>query len=68
MGELHVLVDAWRYWLHGVLAGVSIKNIGFGKPSQDDCDVCAKYMTHCENLDGAYDVDACEQCKVGQDY
>ena len=44
------------------------ENIGFGKPSQDECDVCAKYRTQCKDLDGAHDVDACEQCKVGQDH
>ena len=44
------------------------ENIGFGKPPQNECDVCAKYRTHCKDLDGAHDVDACEQCKVGQDH
>ena len=44
------------------------ENFGFGKPSQEECDVCAKYRTHCKDLDGARDVDACEQCKVGQDH
>ena len=44
------------------------ENIGFGKPSQDECDVCAKYRTHCKDLDGAYDVNAYEQCKVCQDH
>ena len=44
------------------------ENIGFGKPSQDDCDVCAKYKAHCKDPDEAHDVDACEQCKVGRDH
>ena len=44
------------------------ENIGFGKPSQDKCDICAKYRTHCKDLDKAHDVDACEQCKVDQDH
>ena len=44
------------------------ENIGFGKPLQDKWDVCSKYRTHCKDLDGAHDVDACEQCKIGQDH
>ena len=44
------------------------ESIGFGKPSQDECDVCAKHRTHCKDLDGAHDLNACEQCKVGQDH
>ena len=44
------------------------ENIGFGKPSLDECDVCAKYRTHCKDLSGAHDVNACKQCKVGQDH
>ena len=42
-----------------------LENIGLGKPSQDECHVFAKYKTHCKNLDGYHDVDACGQCKVG---
>ena len=44
------------------------ENIGFGKPSQDQCHVCSKYSTRYKDLDGAHDVDACKQCKVGQDH
>lgn len=46
------------------------ENISFGKPSQDDCDVCEKYKTHCKamNPDEAHDVDVCERCKVGRDH
>ena len=42
------------------------ENIGSGKPSQDECDICPKYRTHCKGLDGAHDVDDCEQCKVAK--
>ena len=44
------------------------ENTGFGKPSKDECDICAKYKAHCKDLDGAHDVDACEQCKGGQEH
>ena len=43
------------------------ENIGFGKPSQGDGVVCAKYRTHCKDLNRAHDVYSCEQCKVGQE-
>ena len=44
------------------------ENIGFGKPSQDECHVCAKYSTGCRDLDEAHDVDTCEECKIGHDH
>ena len=45
-----------------------LENTGFGKSSKDECDICAKYKAHCKDLDGAHDVDACEQCKGGQEH
>ena len=45
-----------------------LENNDFGKPTQDECDVCAKCRTHCKDPDEAHDVVAWEQCKVGRDH
>ena len=37
-------------------------NIGFGRPSQDECDLCEFYKTH-SHTDGE-EQDKCEQCKM----
>ncbi|KAK3800732.1 hypothetical protein RRG08_003137 [Elysia crispata] len=43
------------------------EKISFGKPSQDDCDLCAKYKSHCEeNSSSDHDSLSCEMCQLGK--
>ena len=43
------------------------EKISFGKPSQDDCDLCAKYKSHCEeNSSSDHDSLSCDMCQLGK--
>ena len=43
------------------------EKISFGKPSQDDCDLCAKYKSHCEeNSSCDHDSLSSEMCQLGK--
>ena len=47
---------------------VKSENIGFGKPAQNDCDVCAKYQAQCKAHDELHIVDDCADCEAGKEH
>ena len=45
----------------------SQENIGFGHPSQDDCDVCATFDAHKSTIsDNEHDESSCSECATGK--
>ena len=43
-------------------------NIGFGRPSQDDCDTCTRHHAHMESLKNEHDRSTCQTCQDAEQH